>query len=97
MAYRKGASWPPPAKFSQSGPIGFVYVLQMWFRYYPHEWLMGAGGRYSGRAGLTVGTESYRKQKEAIGERNLTLVQTIEKLGNAKQGFMPKMLALGAA
>ena len=34
MAYRKGASWPPPAKFFQSGPIGFVYVLQMWFRYY---------------------------------------------------------------
>ena len=27
MAYRKGASWPPPAKFFQSGPIGFVYVL----------------------------------------------------------------------
>jgi hypothetical protein len=41
MAYRKGASWPPPAKFSQSGPIGFVYVLQMWFRYYIHEFISG--------------------------------------------------------
>jgi hypothetical protein len=58
---------------------------------------MGAGGRYSGWTRLTGGTESYRKQKEAIGERNLTLVQAIDKLGNAKQGFMPKMLALGAA
>jgi hypothetical protein len=39
MAYRKGAAWPPPAKFFQSGPIGFVYVLQMWFRYYFHEFI----------------------------------------------------------
>ena len=41
IGYRKGAQWPPEQKFFESGPIGFVYVLQIWFRYYVNEHIMG--------------------------------------------------------
>ena len=34
VGYRTGSKWPAPASFFESGPIGFVYVIQMWFRYY---------------------------------------------------------------
>jgi hypothetical protein len=34
VGYKFGPKWPAPASFSESGPIGFVYVIQMWFRYY---------------------------------------------------------------
>ena len=41
VGYRRGAAWPPPAEFFESGPIGFVYVVQMWFRYYLKEYIAG--------------------------------------------------------
>ena len=31
--------WPPPAKFFESGVIGFAYYLQTWFRYYLQQWI----------------------------------------------------------
>jgi hypothetical protein len=34
VGYKFGPKWPAPASFFESGPIGFVYVIQMWFRYY---------------------------------------------------------------
>jgi hypothetical protein len=34
VGYKRGSKWPAPASFFESGPIGFVYVIQMWFRYY---------------------------------------------------------------
>jgi hypothetical protein len=34
VGYRKGHKWPAPPEYFKSGPIGFVYVIQMWFRYY---------------------------------------------------------------
>jgi hypothetical protein len=37
MGYSRGAKWPAPASYFQSGPIGFVYMLQIWFRYYFKE------------------------------------------------------------
>lgn len=36
---RKVRSWPPPAKFFQSGPVGFTYFIPMYFRYYLHEYI----------------------------------------------------------
>jgi hypothetical protein len=58
---------------------------------------MGSRWQVFGAARLTGATESYRKQKEAMVERNLTQVQADDKLGNANQDFMTKMLAPGAA
>jgi hypothetical protein len=58
---------------------------------------MGSGWQVFGAARLTGATESYRKQKEAMGERNLTQVQAIDQRGNSNQDFIPKMLVLGAA
>ena len=37
MGYTLGAHWPAPASYFQSGPIGFVFMLQIWFRYYFKE------------------------------------------------------------
>jgi hypothetical protein len=34
VGYKYGPKWPAPVSFFESGPIGFVYVIQMWFRYY---------------------------------------------------------------
>jgi hypothetical protein len=31
--------WPPPAKFFESGPVGFAYYVQTWFRYYLQQWI----------------------------------------------------------
>ena len=36
VGYRRG-HWPPPAKFFESGPAGFTYVLNIWFRFYLDE------------------------------------------------------------
>ena len=33
------AEWPAPAEFFESGPIGFTYVVQMWFRFYLNEYI----------------------------------------------------------
>src|SRR5208283_1186928 len=35
------ANWPPPPAFFKSGPVGFTYVLQRWFRYYLKEFIDG--------------------------------------------------------
>ena len=37
VGYEKGPKWPAPPSYFQSGPIGFVYVLQRWFRCYFKE------------------------------------------------------------
>ena len=37
VGYVLGAAWPAPASFFQSGPIGFVYVVQLWFRHYLNQ------------------------------------------------------------
>jgi len=37
MGYSRGPKWPAPAAYFESGPIGFVYMLQIWFRYYFKE------------------------------------------------------------
>jgi hypothetical protein len=37
VGYRRGPKWPAPVEYFKSGPIGFVYVIQMWFRYYLNE------------------------------------------------------------
>ena len=37
VGYKCGPQWPAPVSFFESGPIGFVYVIQMWFRYYLNE------------------------------------------------------------
>jgi hypothetical protein len=39
VGYRKGPQWPAPASYFESGPIGFVYMLQIWFRYYIKEFI----------------------------------------------------------
>jgi len=37
LGYSRGPNWPAPASFFESGPIGFVYMLQIWFRHYFKE------------------------------------------------------------
>ncbi len=37
IGYKLGQKWPAPVKYFRSGPIGFTYMLQMWFRYYLKE------------------------------------------------------------
>jgi hypothetical protein len=38
VGYEK-ASWPPPAEYLDAEPIGFTYVIQMWFRYYLNDYI----------------------------------------------------------
>jgi hypothetical protein len=98
MAYRKGANWPPPAKFFQSGPIGFVYVLQMWFRYCLHEFISEQGrvAGIRGRAGPT-GYSRVLPQAEGIDRRRQCDAGPDEGEGTTKEGFLPMIVALGVA
>jgi len=34
VGYKLGSKWPAPVKFFENGPVGFVSVTQLWFRYY---------------------------------------------------------------
>jgi hypothetical protein len=34
VGYKLGSKWPAPVKFFENGPVGFVSVIQLWFRYY---------------------------------------------------------------
>jgi len=38
VGYEK-SFWPPPAEFLEIDPIGFTYVIQMWFRYYLNDYI----------------------------------------------------------
>jgi hypothetical protein len=38
IGYKRG-NWPPPKTFFESGPVGLTYFLQMYFRYYLHEYI----------------------------------------------------------
>jgi hypothetical protein len=40
VGYSRGPKWPAPASYFASGPIGFVYMLQIWFRHYFKELIM---------------------------------------------------------
>ena len=35
----RSGTWPPPVEFFESGPIGFAYFVQTWFRYYLQQWI----------------------------------------------------------
>jgi hypothetical protein len=37
--WKRSGSWPPPAGFFQSGPVGFTHYVQTWFRYYLQQWI----------------------------------------------------------
>jgi hypothetical protein len=37
VGYTRGPKWPAPPSYFESGPIGFVYMLQIWFRHYFKE------------------------------------------------------------
>ena len=40
VGYKLGPKWPAPASYFKSGPVGFVYVMQRWFRYYLNEFVI---------------------------------------------------------
>jgi hypothetical protein len=44
VGYRRAADWPPPPAFFESGPVGFVYFLPLYFRYYLHEYISRSMG-----------------------------------------------------
>lgn len=37
IGYKITKAWPPSKEFLSSGPVGFVYFIQTWFRYYLQE------------------------------------------------------------
>jgi len=39
LGYKVTKLWPPSKEFLSSGPIGFVYFVQTWFRYYLQEYI----------------------------------------------------------
>lgn len=39
IGYKVTKAWPPSKEFLSSGPVGFVYVVQTWFRYYLQEYI----------------------------------------------------------
>ena len=39
IAGYKRLQWPPPQSFFESGPVGLTYFIQMYFRYYLHEYI----------------------------------------------------------
>jgi hypothetical protein len=39
IGYKRNKTWPPPREFFESGPVGFVYFLPMYFRWYLHEYI----------------------------------------------------------
>jgi hypothetical protein len=49
---RKASAWPPPAKYLNAGPIGFVYYLQTWFRYYLQQHIEHSRGQIETKEGV---------------------------------------------
>jgi hypothetical protein len=45
-------NWPPKQSFFESGPIGFVYFLQMWFRHYLSEYIKTSMNRLETKQGV---------------------------------------------
>ena len=41
VGYRTAAAWPPPPSLFEAGPIGFAYVVQIWFRFYLNGHIVG--------------------------------------------------------
>jgi hypothetical protein len=41
QGYRRGKNWPAPQTFFESGPVGFVYFVTTWFRYYLQAYILG--------------------------------------------------------
>lgn len=39
IGYKTTKAWPPSKEFLSSGPVGFVYFVQIWFRYYLQEFI----------------------------------------------------------
>jgi hypothetical protein len=52
VGYKRTSAWPPPEEFFKSGPIGFVYYLPRYFRYYLHEHICAAMGEIESDEGL---------------------------------------------
>ena len=42
VGYQRGVEWPPLPSMFQSGPVGLVYFIQKYFRWYLHEYISGA-------------------------------------------------------
>lgn len=48
----KRLSWPPPKSFFESGPVGLTYFIQMYFRYYLHEYISAEMSSIESQAGM---------------------------------------------
>ena len=64
------ANWPPSAEYLASSPIGFVYVLQMWFRYYLNEHIIAQMGEIESLESMFQLFES-GKYRSAYGRSRL--------------------------
>ena len=45
QGYQRGPKWPAPDTFFKSGPVGFVYFLTTWFRFYLKEFILTQMGQ----------------------------------------------------
>jgi hypothetical protein len=52
VGYKRTKVWPPKQSFFESGPIGFVYYLPRYFRYYLHEHICSAMGQIEAAEGM---------------------------------------------
>jgi hypothetical protein len=52
VGYKRAKQWPPPQSFFDAGPIGFVYYLPRYFRYYLHEYICSAMGELEAGEGV---------------------------------------------
>jgi DNA-directed RNA polymerase specialized sigma24 family protein len=50
--YLRAAAWPPPGTFFKSGPIGFTYYIQTWFRYGLQAWIHDRMGELETKDGV---------------------------------------------
>jgi hypothetical protein len=50
--YRRGPNWPAPASFFEVGPVGFVYFLTKWFRYYLQAWTQAQMSQIESRGNM---------------------------------------------
>ena len=52
VGYRRTKTWPPEPEFFESGPVGFVYFLPMYFRYYLHEFISSSMSAIEAKEGM---------------------------------------------
>jgi hypothetical protein len=80
IGYTRAGTWPPPKEFFQSGPIGFVYVLSRWFRWYVREYIVDKRNELESQEGV-LQLDHCRPNYARLGEQAYPDTYNVQEFG----------------